>query len=731
MKYYVERHPWVPRRKTPESKEERKLIEINGCSLHVQQNLYDFLQDFRSATFESSRGSASQDDEDEHSLKSPPIWIDAICINQDDLQERASQVLWMGRIFRSASRVLAWLGPPDSFTDDAIHGLDTLFHSDLGLDPGNVTIESFPGIDLIHWVAIFAFFQPSWFRRAWVTQEVAFGRERLAIIHGGYMRTWHWLTIVCVTLESSGLRSKISKLGYSLLTGAPLSDGNRRLRVLVQYHDDLRAIPLPNTAECLDEGQDGVAFISSVRAVLWRLRENGNDLLAAFPPLLRVLQLFRGTQATDPRDKVFAFLNLALDKRELGLVPDYHASVQSVFRNTTEMIMKTTKSLSILSHVQEPGDTRIEHLPGWVPDFSAWLRYTPLDTGDDDVVYCASGPGTAACFEVLDDGTLRIQSIRVDEVITCLRLDGDFDDRVHSVLKAVLRVPHWYPVDNFKTELENFNDDTWWNFPTEEIKWTSDSETKDKILDEHDETDEDIKMCPRSNFTDEDGFDASQVILQQSEEATEDLLGHGDGLTSLEHDEMANEACQKESNVDLQRSGDPLPFSNALAIASNPSSDNSSGPRPPEPSRASPDIPNSSVRQNTGAITRIEALWRSLVGDALPHSGFGFRVGSGSTTYPAPESLGRGFSNWILAGLLEMFYSLRDLSSWTDDKENPITEAAVQRLFGTLAVWGALYEEVHIPLVRDTLNFNLKVPDISQMAEMEREEAEGATDRTR
>ncbi|KAJ3455134.1 hypothetical protein MRS44_013734 [Fusarium solani] len=490
MKYYVERHPGVPRRKTPESKEERKLIEINGCSLHVQQNLYDFLQDFRSATFESSRGSASQDDEEEHSLKSPPIWIDAICINQDDLQERASQVLLMGRIFRSASRVLAWLGPPDSFTEDAIHGLDTLFHSNLGLDPGNVTMESFPGIDLIHWVAIFAFFQRSWFRRAWVTQEVAFGRERLAIIHGGYMRTWHWLTIVCVTLENSGLRSKISKLGYSLLTSAPLSDGNRRLRVLVQYHDDLRANSLSNTSECLDEGQDGVAFISSVRAVLWRLRENGNDLLAAFPPLLRVLQLFRGTQATDPRDKVFAFLNLALDQRELGLVPDYHASVQSVFRNTTEMIMKTTKSLSILSHVQEHGDTRIEHLPGWVPDFSAWLRYTPLDTGDDDVVYCASGPGTEACFEVLDDGTLRIESIRVDQVITCLRLDGDSDDTVHSVLKAVLRVPHWYPVDNFKDELENFNDDTWWNFPTEEIKWTGNSETKDEISDEHDGTDE-------------------------------------------------------------------------------------------------------------------------------------------------------------------------------------------------------------------------------------------------
>ncbi|KAK0832045.1 hypothetical protein LTR73_002332 [Friedmanniomyces endolithicus] len=42
------------------------------------------------------------------------LWIDALCINQDDADERSQQVKIMGDIFRSANVVLAWLGPVPS-----------------------------------------------------------------------------------------------------------------------------------------------------------------------------------------------------------------------------------------------------------------------------------------------------------------------------------------------------------------------------------------------------------------------------------------------------------------------------------------------------------------------------------------------------------------------------------------------------------------------------------------
>lgn len=42
-----------------------------------------------------------------------PIWIDALCINQQDVLERGHQVDMMGVIYRGAQRVIAWLGTPD------------------------------------------------------------------------------------------------------------------------------------------------------------------------------------------------------------------------------------------------------------------------------------------------------------------------------------------------------------------------------------------------------------------------------------------------------------------------------------------------------------------------------------------------------------------------------------------------------------------------------------------
>ena len=208
------------------------------------------------------------------------------------------------------------------------------------------------------------------------------------------------------------------KLGRNLLTGEPLSDVTRQYRKLAAFgdgDDDNRSRPQERRGT-LVEVQDGISFMNAARASIWRLRQEGEIIYSLSPPLLRVLGLFRGTDATDPRDKVIAFLNIASDTKDLGLVPDYTASAQSVYRRTTEAIMKKTKSLSVLSHVQEPGDGRLHDLPGWVPDFSVHTQSTPLDTADDDVLFCASGAGTEAWFKIHDDDTLEVETIEMDVI---------------------------------------------------------------------------------------------------------------------------------------------------------------------------------------------------------------------------------------------------------------------------------------------------------------------------
>jgi len=39
------------------------------------------------------------------------VWVDAVCINQNDHQERSQQVCWMGQIYDKAEQVIAWVGP--------------------------------------------------------------------------------------------------------------------------------------------------------------------------------------------------------------------------------------------------------------------------------------------------------------------------------------------------------------------------------------------------------------------------------------------------------------------------------------------------------------------------------------------------------------------------------------------------------------------------------------------
>lgn len=58
------------------------------------------------------------------------LWIDAICINQDDLSERNAQVSVMGRIHQDASSVFAWLDWPDGWDPRLIFGFINILSRD-------------------------------------------------------------------------------------------------------------------------------------------------------------------------------------------------------------------------------------------------------------------------------------------------------------------------------------------------------------------------------------------------------------------------------------------------------------------------------------------------------------------------------------------------------------------------------------------------------------------------
>lgn len=112
-----------------------------------------------------------------HSWLKEPLWIDAICINQDDQEEKSKQVYMMADIYACASNTLISLGA---------HEQDSKYfcrsHAPSRAEAMARSRGSLPRIDEERLRrAALAFFKRSYWTRAWVIQELAFSRNEVCM----------------------------------------------------------------------------------------------------------------------------------------------------------------------------------------------------------------------------------------------------------------------------------------------------------------------------------------------------------------------------------------------------------------------------------------------------------------------------------------------------------------------------------------------------------------------
>ena len=127
------------------------------------------------------------------------LWIDAICINQADINERNEQVRMMSSIYRQATRVVIWMGPRftggrsaaaeaiedfakrqrrgddsqqlSTFLDNPKNHVETERHLSLFSDYTEAKAVDYTGG---HWPALVDFFDRPWWRRVWVRYVLRF-----------------------------------------------------------------------------------------------------------------------------------------------------------------------------------------------------------------------------------------------------------------------------------------------------------------------------------------------------------------------------------------------------------------------------------------------------------------------------------------------------------------------------------------------------------------------------
>jgi hypothetical protein len=107
------------------------------------------------------------------------LWVDAICIDQTNDNEKTHQGRMMRRIYKGAKSVVAWLGPKNRATAGAIQTMKRLIEDRiLHWRPDGRSNRSGPPISVEEAFGLHAWFGTcEWWDRIWTVQEYALAND--------------------------------------------------------------------------------------------------------------------------------------------------------------------------------------------------------------------------------------------------------------------------------------------------------------------------------------------------------------------------------------------------------------------------------------------------------------------------------------------------------------------------------------------------------------------------
>ena len=255
------------------------------------------------------------------------LWIDAICINQQDLVERSHQVTLLRDTFQRAKIVIVWLGEDTGDANEAFKILQAI-------DPSSSSYGHI--IRLIaadRHNALAKLLGRSWFRRIWVVQEMVCAQKAI-ITCGNHEMEWERFLDVARTIRELGEFAAIrDRSVYNALL----------------------------TLSCIRRRRRG--------------QEQGEK-----NELVELLYNYRSCLASDPRDKIFALVGITRRRIAPACIPDYSKGVLEVYRNLAMHFIITEQNPDVLVHCAYIVGSKSPILPSWVPDWSQplYINCSPL-----------------------------------------------------------------------------------------------------------------------------------------------------------------------------------------------------------------------------------------------------------------------------------------------------------------------------------------------------------------
>ncbi|KAI0601934.1 heterokaryon incompatibility protein-domain-containing protein [Biscogniauxia sp. FL1348] len=277
------------------------------------------------------------------------LWIDFICINQDDTDEKNHQVQLMRHIYHRAVTVVVWLSPlPD--TPEAVDLLMEISRRS--------RLEGLTGQQGFYIygqrnqrsrvLSLARFLANDYFNRLWVVQEIASARK-IKVLCGNQAIEW------------DDLRSILQFLG------------NPEMSRSLQRTEEMDII------SCNQDSLSHGRTICHTKACM----EEGTSYSLAY-----VLHSFRTFKCKDPRDKVFSLLGLIRNADHPLILPDYHKAEVQVYKDVARYVFtveQTSRKLFALAVAGIGYYRRLAELPSWVPDWASNMRRKDDQGGEENL----------------------------------------------------------------------------------------------------------------------------------------------------------------------------------------------------------------------------------------------------------------------------------------------------------------------------------------------------------
>lgn len=258
------------------------------------------------------------------------LWVDAICINQDDLVEKSQQIPLMARIYRSAAQVRVWLGKGEDGGSRAVGDLASLAKERGPRELQGHKAETYQALVDIGG-SVKKVFKMPWFGRRWVLQEFVLNGN--IMLHCGNSKiSWPALHFAI----------------HALPTEFWNDDLNAHIRRKIRQLSNLWGAWSFGNAYTVDRG------------------------------IYSLLHSFTDLECKEAKDRVYAIAGLADDvqlqgstisTRVASITPDYGISDKEIFKDLAFKMIQSGKVVSTLAHA---GASRItggkESLASWIPD---------------------------------------------------------------------------------------------------------------------------------------------------------------------------------------------------------------------------------------------------------------------------------------------------------------------------------------------------------------------------